>query len=234
LILLTPPPLIEILRADTTNVETAVASLLEFYNPAHDVRFNYLRSVKTARVAYQGLHRLDQLLAAPASVQKKVGFRPNQEVISIACPLAFGRKTQVFDLGSRRFSFGRDRSASYRIPFFFTENGTVKLYFLQYRKGFSLPRDVYEGMMLVHNKYLLEQEFYGEKCDVEYVDCSADNEDGPRVLKTYASSNLQAWTNERLQDQLGIVAAAMDAIETRSLKVKRVRPLRDSTLPLFD
>ena len=234
MILLTPPPLTEVLRADTTNVETAVASLLEFYNPASDARFNYLRSVKTVRVAYQGLHRIDQLLAAPASVQAKVGFKPNQDVISIVCPLAFGRTTQVFDLGGRKFPFGRDRFASYRIPFFFTEGGVVKLYFLQYRKGFFLPRNVYEGMMLVHKKYLLEQEFYGDKYDVEYVDCSADEDSGLRVLKTYSSSNLQPWTDERLQDQLEIVAAAMDAIEARALKVKRVRPLRDSALPLFD
>jgi hypothetical protein len=231
---LTPPPLVEVLRADTTSVETAVASLLEFYNPPDVGKFNYLRSIKAVRTAYQGFHRLEQLLAAPISVQERVGFKPNQDVITLACPLAFGRKTQVFDLGIRKFPFGRNRFASYRVPFFFTELGVVKLYYLQYRKGFILSRDIYEGMLLVHRSYLLDQEFYGETSDVEYVDCAAPEDKGPRVRKIYSSSSLEQWSDERLRDQLGIVAAAMDSIEARALKVKRVRPLRDSSLPLFD
>jgi hypothetical protein len=232
--ILTPPPLVEVLRADTTSVETAVSSLLDFYNPVDSGKFNYLRAVKATRTAYQGLHKIEQLLAAAPSVQKRAGFKPNQDVIEMACPLAFGRETQVFDLGARKFPFGRDRFASYRVPFFFTEGRIVKLYFLQYRKGYVLSRDVYEGMFLVHKRYLLEQEFYGERFDVEYVDCAAPEDKAPRTRQVFSSANLAEWTDERLRDQLGIVAAAMDAIEARSLKVKRIRPLRDSSLPLFD
>ncbi|MCV3206673.1 hypothetical protein OHD62_00975 [Mesorhizobium sp. YC-39] len=231
---LTNPPLVEVLRADTTNVQTAMRSLLEFYNPADGGKFNYLRSVKAVRRAYQGLHRLDQLLAAPISVQQRVGYKPNQDVIALASPLAFGRTTQVFDLNGRRFPFARDRFATYRIPFFFTESGIVRLYFLQYRKSFVLSKDVYCGMLTVHKKFLLEQEFYGEICDVEYVDCSSDEEGSSRNRKTYSSADLDMWSEERLKDQLGVVASAMDEIEKRELKVKRVKPLRDVDLPLFD
>lgn len=234
MILLTPPPLVEVLRADTRNLETTVNSLLEHYNPADGGQFNYIRSVKTIRRAYQGYHNLPQLLAASPSIQERVGFKPNQDVIGLASPLAFGRSTHVFDLKGRRFSFGRERYASYRIPFFFTEAGVVKLYFLQYRKGFFLDKDIYGGMLTIHQDYLLSQEFYGEKCDVEYVDCAASEEKGPRVLRKYNSTDLERWSNDRLNDQVRMVAAAMDEIESRSLKVKRIRPLRDIELPLFD
>lgn len=231
---LTNPPLIEVLRADTTNVQTAMRSLLEFYNPVDGGKFNYLRAVKAVRKAYKGLHRIDQLLAAPLSIQERVGYKPNQDVIALASPLAFSRKTQVFDLKGRRFPFARERFATYRIPFFFTESGVVKLYFLQYRKAFFVSKDVYCGMLSVHRKFLLEQEFYGETCDVEYVDCSSDEEGGSRNRKVYSSQDLEIWSNERLADQLGVVASAMDEIERRELKVKRLRPLRDVELPLFD
>ncbi len=231
---LTNPPLVEVLRADTTSVETAILSLLEFYNPKNSGRFNYLRAVKTVRCAYKGLHRLDHLLMASESVQKRAGYKANQDVIALACPVAFRRTTQVFDLGKRFFPFGRERYASYRIPFFFTENFTVKLYYLQYRKNYYISEDVYGGMLTVHRRYLLDQEFYGDRCEIEYVDCSASDEKAPRQLRTFQSSELELWSEERLKDQLGIVAAAMEQIELRSLRVKRIRPLRDIELPLFD
>ena len=231
---LAKPPLVEVLRADTTSLDTAVQSLMEFYSPIDTGKFNYLRAVKTARMAYKGLHRIDLLLAAPPSVAKRVGFKPNQDVIALAAPLAFGRKTQVFDLGKRYFPFGRERYASYRVPFFFVENATVKLYFLQYRKGLVLSKDVYSGLLKVHTEYLLEPEFYGDPVDVEYVDCAAPFEGASRSMQRFTSSDLEMWTDERLKDQLGIVAAAMDQIEKQGLSVKRVRPLKDSELPLFD
>ncbi|TPN46989.1 MULTISPECIES: hypothetical protein [unclassified Mesorhizobium] len=231
---LTNPPLVEVLRADTTSVQTAVRSLLEFYNPIDGGKFNYLRAVKAVRKAYKGFHQIDQLLAAPLSTKERVGYKPNQDVIALASPLAFNRRTQVFDLTGRRFPFARDRFATFRIPFFFTESGVVKLYFLQYRKSFFLSKDVYCGMFSVHRKFLLEQEFYGETCDVEYVDCSSDEDGGSRNRKVYSSQNLEMWSDERLTDQLGVVASAMDEIERRQLKVKRIRPLRDVELPLFD
>jgi hypothetical protein len=228
------PPLIEVLRADTRNTETAIISLMEFYAPSETGQFNYLRSLKAVRKSYQGLHNLTALEYALPSEKERVGFKPNQEVIGMACPCAFERKTQVFDLSGRSFVFGRNRSAAYRIPFFFTENGTVKLYFLQYRKGLILSKDVYSGMLAVHQRYLLEQEFYGERVDVEYVDCSALGEKGPRVLRIHKSEDFEPWSDRRLRDHLGVVSAAMDEIERRELKVTRKRPFKDPTFPLFD
>jgi hypothetical protein len=232
---LTTPPLADVMRADTTNVETAISSLMEFYNPpGGGGRFNYLRAVKTVRKSYQGLHRLPLLEATPPSEMKRAGFKANQDVISLACPVAFGRSIQVFDLKGRRFPFGRERFASYRIPFFFVENKIVKLYFLQYRKNYILTNDDYSGLFTVHRKFLLDQEFYGLRTDVEYIDCGAVEDGGPRVLRGHTSENLEMWSDERLSDHLRIVASAMDEIERRALKIQRVRPLRDAELPLFE
>lgn len=231
---LTNPPLAEVIRADTTNVNTAIASLLEFYNPPFDGKFNYLRAVKTVMRAYKGLHRLDLLGASLPSLQKRPGFKANQDVISLACPEAFGRSTQVFDLKGRKFSFGRERYATYRIPFFFVENQIVKIYFLQYRKAYNLTHDDFAGIYTVHKRFILDQEFFDYPVDVEYVDCAAEEEKGPRVLRKYDSSKFELWSDDRLNDHLSVVASAMDEIEKREIKVKRIRPLRDTELPLFD
>lgn len=232
---LTSPPVADVIRADTTNIETAVSSLMEFYDPpGGSGGFNYLRAVKTVRKAYQGLHRLDLLEATKESEKKRAGFKANQDVIKLAGPHAFGRTMQVFDLEGRKFPFGRGRLASYRVPFFFIENKIVKIYFLQYRKNYFLSDEDYAGLYTVHKRFLLETEFYGLPADVEYVDCSAETEGGPRVMRTRQSKDLELWSTEKLNDHLGIVSAAMDEIERRQLKVRRVRPLRDIELPLFD
>ena len=232
---LTTPPLADVIKADTTSVETAITSLMEFYDPAGGGGwFNYLRAIKAVRTAYHGVHRLDLLEATTPSEKKRVGYKANQDVISLASPLAFGRTTQTFYLSGRRFPFGRERYASYRIPFFFIEGKIVKLYFLQYRKNYFLTADDYAGLYTVHKRFLLDQEFYDLQVDVEYVDCGAIEKDGPRSLRSHNSASFEMWSVVRLDDHLALVSLARDEIERRQLKVKRIRPLKDITLPLFD
>ncbi|MBK1622245.1 hypothetical protein CKO32_01570 [Afifella marina DSM 2698] len=180
------------------------------------------------------MHKLKVLLQAPPSEQNRVGFRFNQEVIELTAPYAFGRTTQVFDLSARKFPFGAGRFASYRVPFFFVEKGVVKVCYLQTRKGPYLTAEDYGGMAAVHSRYLMAQEFYGEKIDVEYVDVGATIEGGPRERRRLTLANLDIWPADRLADHLNVVAEALVAIEARGVAPKRRRPLKDAELPLFD
>jgi hypothetical protein len=232
MIRLTTPPLPEVMRTPTGSVGAAMVSLKDFYETRSN--FNYLDSTKRVKSSYKGLHDFDVLISGMDG--KKVGCGPNKEVVTLAAPLAFGRKTQVFDLPSRKFPFGRDRLSSYRVPFFFVEGGVVKVYMLLPRKGPYLSYDAVCGCATVLKRYLLEQEFYGERIDVEIVDVSALEKDGPRVLQKYCLSDLELWPDARLHEHLKGVAVALDAMERDAIvkKNRRIRLLRDSELPLFD
>jgi hypothetical protein len=128
------PPVPDLARAKGETV----AELIEWFVEYHEEQgcpWNYRTGTKITKSSYKGLHRLDLLLAGCGKEKTKQGRRSNQELVALAAPLAFERATQVFDLPPRRFHFGQNRNAAYRIPFFFVENGVVKLYFLQPRKG---------------------------------------------------------------------------------------------------
>lgn len=230
------PPLAEVIRADVTSVDTAVASLLEFFEPSGGGGFNYLRANKILKAAYRGLHSMNLLTHACNVSKPTLGREPNRHVVEMAAPLAFGRRTQVFDLSPRKFAYGRDRRAPYRISFFFTEGGSVKLYFIQTRKRPYLSLDHYGGLGHVWIRYLLEQEFYGEQFDLEIVDTSQEIPRGPRVLRSYTLDDLPIWSEERLQDHLNVVSKALDRLENqgRAFNPRRLRPLKDADLPLFD
>jgi hypothetical protein len=158
---LTTPPLPEVLFTPTDSIASAITSLTNFYEGTGN--FNYLDSTKIVKTAYRGLHNLELLMAGLK--EEKVGVVPNRDVVALAAPLAFGRKTQVFDLAGRKFAFGRERLASYRVPFFFVEGGVVKVLLLLPRKGPYLTYDAICGCASVLKKYLLEQEFYRRQVD---------------------------------------------------------------------
>ena len=191
-------------------------------------------TVNLDSVPCKGLHDLDALVSG--FKDDRVGSGPNRDVVSLAAPLAFGRKTQVFDLPSRKFAFGRDRLSSYRVPFFFVENGTVKVYLLLPRKGPYLSFDAICGCATVLKKFLLEQEFYGQPVDVEIVDVSRKTKDAARTIQKYAIADLPLWSEERLKEHLRVVSAALDQMELDGVvkNNRRKRPLKDVELPLFD
>lgn len=231
---LRPPPIVEIVRTDVSSEDAAINSLKLFYEPDGG-HFNYLTAFKSSIAAYKGLHELRPLLASCAADKNRLARLPNRAVL-LAAPVAFGRVTQVFDLTDRRFPFGRDRYATYRVPFFFVENGIVKVYFLQPRKSPYLGYDDVCGLGTILKRYLLDQEFYGHAADVEIVNVGSEEEKGPRLLRVYTLADLELWTEERLSKHLRMVSRALDRIEEENLvdPTKRIRPLRDPDLPLFD
>jgi hypothetical protein len=226
------PPVSELIRTPTDTIENAIQSLCRFYEVSGN--FNYLRGTKTIKSAYKGLHTLHSLLAG--FDKEEVGIKANRDIVELGAPVAFGRKTQVFDLPSKKFAFGRDRLSSYRVPFFFVEDGVIKVYLLLPRKGPYLNFDHICGVGTVLTTYLLEQEFYGEKVDIEIVDLSSVIKGEQRQVRRYALADLDLWSDVKLKNQLKVVASALDRMEAEAIVKanKRVRPLKDPELPLFD
>jgi len=228
------PPVPDLARIEGTTVDEMFQWLLVYYNGS-SVPWNYVRGRKCIFAAYKGLHRLDQLLAGCAAETNDIGRTCNIELVSLAAPLAFGRKTQPFNLPRKQFPFGRDLRAGYHIPFFFVEDGIVKLYYVQPRKRSALSIDQLSMVATIHKRFLLDEEFYDQRSDVEYVDISLTPETGERELRNYSLDNLELWPKARLESRLSLIAEALERAWTSGLIVPRKRGRApDPDMPLFD
>lgn len=229
------PPVPELARAEGINRDEMISYWIRYYE-AVNVPWNYLTSTRAVKQGYKGLHNLDALISACSREKTKQGCSSNQEVIKLVGPLSFGRSTQVFDLPRRQFPFGRNLLSGYRVPFFFVENGTVKLFYLQPRKTFALNRDQLGMVATIHKTFLLDTEFYGAKADVEYVDVSADPLTNVRALRHYSLESLELWPTSRLQDRLSLISETLEYVRNSGIVRPRKRVIRrpEADLPLFD
>ena len=229
------PSVPDLARASGETFNDLVSWFLAFYD-TDSAPFNYLSGTRAIKTGYRGLHVLDQLVAGCGCEKTAQGLKSNSEIVRLAAPLSFGRATQVFDLPRRQFQFGRDLRAGYRIPFFFVENKTVKLYYLQPRKGANLTYDQLCMVATIHKRYLLDTEFFGQPADVEYVDVSANPVTKLRAVEQYTLATLNLWSDKRLGDRLTLIAEALEYVRSSDLVRPRKRVARrpDAGMPLFD
>lgn len=212
----------------------AIEWLTAYYEGA-GCPWNYRVGTMAIKTAYKGIDRLDLLRAACLQIRSKQGRISNDEIIQLAAPKAFGRSTQVFDLPARRFSFGQKRRAAYRVPFFFVEDGIIKLYYLQPRKQHGPSTDQLGMVGKIHKQYLLDTEFFGQPSNVEYLDLGAPEKGGPRLVRTHSLESLNLWSDKRLTDRLTLISEALDKIESDGVVKSRRRHTRpEPEMPLFD
>jgi hypothetical protein len=229
------PPVPDLARAKGGTVPELVDWFVDYYNQG-GAPFNYRRGTKSVRSAYKGLHKIHLLTAGCASEPTAIGRTANADIVRAAAPFAFGRDTQVFDLSPRKFAFGKDRFAGYRIPFLFVENGIVYVYYLQPRKNAGPDFDELGMVATIVKTYLLDVEFYGLKSDVEFVDAGTLPGEKIRFPRKYSLSDLKLWSDKRLSNRLTMISEALDIVSGSERVVRRPRAVSrpEPDMPLFD
>lgn len=233
---LIPTPSVPVLaRAKGETVEEIVDWFVAYFN-RRAALFNYRCGTRIVRQAYRGLHKMHLLQAGCSTEKTRVGRISNSELVTCAAPFAFGRDTRVFDLSPRKFSFGRDKYSSFRIPFLFVENRMIHAYFLQPTKGAGLSFDEMGMVATIIKRFLLDDEFYGERTAIEAVDIGVPEGETCRVARSYSLSDLPLWTDARLQNRLTMIGRALDLVphDPRVVQRHHVRPRPDPDMPLFD
>ena len=226
------PSVPEISLVSSENLDEAIAQLVVSMTPSGG-GFNYLCATKIAKSAYNGYHNLRQLTAGTNLHDGSVGASANLEVASLACPVSFGRLTKVVEVSPKSFQYGAGRHASYRIPFFFIEDKTAKLYFLQPRKNTVYTDKQLSIFASIVKKYFLDVEFFGEKTDIEFVEVAQRAPGKGREVKVLSLSDIELVSDAVLAKHLSVVQEALRIIEDEKLVTKKRRPLKDRDLPLF-
>lgn len=229
------PPVPDLARARGQTVAELADWFVEFFN-MRVAPFNYRSGTRGVRTAYKGVHKLHLLTAACATERTVIGRSCNTDVVNCAAPFAFGRDTQVFDLPPRRFEFGRNRNAAYRIPFLFVESSIIHVYYIQPRKSAGLNFDELCMVATIVKRYLIDTEFYGQKCDVEFVDVGVPYGEIVRRPRKYSLDSLELWSERRLTERLTMIAEALDWVgkSDRVVVRHRLRPRPEPEMPLFD
>jgi hypothetical protein len=229
------PPVPELARLGGNTPDEVVEELVRYYNRGSAV-FNYRTATRATLVSYKGLHDLRLLTTGADKERTNVGKKSNSEVIQLAAPLAFGRRTQVFELPPRQFVFGRDLYSSYRIPFLFVEDSVVKVYFLQPSSGRRLLRRELGMIASIVKTYLVDTEFYGQSADIEVVDLGRPSGSPDRAITQDRFETIELWPEKQLEDRLSLIAEALDVVRRSERIMRRPRGMRrpEPGMPLFD
>jgi len=231
-----PTPSIPVLaRAKGDTAEEIADWFVEYFN-RRAALFNYRRGTRIVRHAYRGLHTMHLLRAGCAEEKTVVGRASNSELVSLAAPYAFGREVRVFDLSPRRFAFGRDRHSGYRVPFLFVENRIIHAYFLQPTKSAGLTLNELGMVATIIKRFLLDDEFYGERTEIEAVDIGIPQGASCRIPRKYSLGDLPIWTDSSLQRRLTMISQALDIVsqDRRIAQRHHTKPRPEPEMPLFD
>jgi hypothetical protein len=84
--------------------------------------------------------------------------------------------------------------------------------------------------------YLLDTEFFGLRCDVEFVDVSAPPGSKVRLAQKFSLETLPLWSERRVTDRLSMLSEALDLVGASGqvLPRRRSRSRPDPEMPLFD
>lgn len=141
---------------------------------------------------------IEAMFKAPATEDPRsaraTGRKANREVALLLRNHATGRSFKCHDLKPRRVALSAEHSITVSPGFYFVEQGTVKIFWLQPRKTYalSLPQmGILNGLLRLSH---FRDDF--EHAELELLDMSAV--DGVRVPKAFARTDLPIPSEDEL------------------------------------
>lgn len=228
-----PPMLLDVFRLTRPTLAETKDSVVS-YLKRDGGGFNYDRAAAHIRSAYDGYRNFRSLVKQCRGRGDSTALVQNAAVVELAAPLSVGRQMQTFYLPRRELKLKHGVVCPLGPRFFFTEQKTIKVFYLHPRKDFRAQLSDLAALACTFKTHILEDDFYGQPADVEIVDVDRTK----KKAEKYSLSDLGPLLKEDPRETMDRFVEAFVAIdESRAAGEKKPRrqPSRDDgASPRFD
>lgn len=227
------PPVQDVVRFLRPTISETKQLLVEYYTRKKGL-FSYEPARKIAKPLYSGEIGLPAALEGCLTKGNPRGRKSNAEVVELIWQAAQGRSLLCHDLKKRDFAIRRDLAIAVHAPFYFVENGQVKIYWLQPRRGYGLTQHQMGLLGSIIRMSIATEDFEG--ADIELFDTSIPAGSKTRVPRTFNFADLSVTDAKATIEALRLFAAAYDEVCEMDIPkpAQRDKKRDDRQPPLFD
>jgi hypothetical protein len=228
---LKPPSALDVVRLIRRTREDTAAALIGYYQQLP--RWSYSPARAMAKPVFSGEISLAAAIAGCLNGGNPLGRKWNAEVAELVWEAAQGRKFKCFDLSKRPFAIRQDLRFLVDPLFFFVEQNTVKIFWLQPRRGFN-PTLEGLGTLATIVRMTYQDDF--DDFDVEFLDLSRPSGAKKRLPRVYRFRDLPVLADTEVRLAMERFAQAYDPVCAMGVQrpERRARPSVDPEPRLFD
>jgi hypothetical protein len=220
----------DIVRIVASSADETERRLTEYYTEA-GAAFNYSLSQRLSSIVYSHSMPLAHALSACQLEPTRQGAKQNAKVIELIWDAGNDRTIIPYKLQAKTFRIRRDLGIRVAPPFYFVENGSPQVFWLQPRKTHS-PSGTQFGLLaaIIRSTFLVDD--FAE-LGLEILDLSSFTGTKFRQTRILRIEDLVLPSPNDVQAAMQLFANAYDRVKSKGVEKKRRTSKRPPMHPDF-